>query len=306
MMTALLGMIAEQGYPLAVLFPSTMPIYRSLGWEVAGTSYEAVLDARGLRPLAIPAGSAPAGGLRRADPSDAALVRAALGRAHAAAGDCGPIVRDEEAIRQVLAAGDDFFYFYLADDGVLAYTWRQGHDELFVHTVAAASQATTRALWGVIASHCWIADSVRARVGPDDPVWWLTRDPVAELVDHDKWMLRVVDAAAAVAARGFPPSVRAAVDLEITDPGRPGNAGRWRLEVGDGHGTLTRPDAPGGAPGDGRAWGPLTLDIRGLAALYAGTPVATLRRVGLAAGDAAADAHLDGVFAAAPFMLDRF
>ena len=49
------------------------------------------------------------------------------------------------------------------------------------------------------------------------------------------------------------------------------------------------------------------LSARGLAALYAGTPVATLRRAGLAdGGSPAADAALDGAFAATPFMLDGF
>jgi hypothetical protein len=52
---------------------------------------------------------------------------------------------------------------------------------------------------------------------------------------------------------------------------------------------------------------PLELGARGLAALYAGTPVAALRRAGLASGgNPAADAALDGAFAATPYMLDSF
>ena len=52
---------------------------------------------------------------------------------------------------------------------------------------------------------------------------------------------------------------------------------------------------------------PLALGAGGLAALYAGTPVATLRRAGLADGGSPdADAALDGAFAATPFMLDGF
>jgi hypothetical protein len=51
----------------------------------------------------------------------------------------------------------------------------------------------------------------------------------------------------------------------------------------------------------------IDLGARGLAALYAGTPVATLRRAGLADGGSPdADAALDGAFAATPFMLDGF
>jgi hypothetical protein len=158
-------------------------------------------------------------------------------------------------------------------------------------------------------------------------MWWLTHEPVADAVDHDDWMLRVVDPAAAVAARGFPPAARLSVPLRIADAARPANSGLWRLEVRAGRGSLVRDGgadegpgaglglvtgggaagggvAGGGADGNGR---PLALGARGLAALYAGTPVATLRRAGLAAGgNAADDALLDGAFAATPYLLDRF
>jgi hypothetical protein len=49
------------------------------------------------------------------------------------------------------------------------------------------------------------------------------------------------------------------------------------------------------------------LGPRGLAALYAGTPLATLRRAGLVAGgDPGGDAALDAAFGADPFMLEFF
>jgi predicted acetyltransferase len=309
LMTAVLDLIAARGYPLATLFPSTLPIYRSLGWEIAGVSYEAIFDAHDLRRLGSGSrAGAHAAGLRRGAPADAARIREVIGRAHALAGDCGPVTRSDEYLRVVLGGGDGYYYHYLADDGALFYTWLDGHDEIFVHTLAAASQATTRALWGMVASHCWIADRVRARVSPSDPVWWLTREPIAGQVDHDTWMLRVVDAPAAVAARGFPPSVETSLPVRITDPVRPDNAGLWRLEVGGGAGSLTRLTPARDLPAASleATAGPLVLEARGLAALYAGTPVATLRRAGLAAGAADTDALFDGAFAATPFMLDRF
>ena len=34
LMTALLDEIAARGYPLSALYPATMPLYRSLGWEL--------------------------------------------------------------------------------------------------------------------------------------------------------------------------------------------------------------------------------------------------------------------------------
>lgn len=344
LMAALLELIASRGYPLSALFPSTLPVYRSLGWEIAGTSHEAVIPAHALRSLAaadpaVPAGGGPGppgGGVRRAGPDDAAEAVEVLGRVHRQARDCGPNTRDPQALR--LALGGNGCYAYLAADGLLLYDWRDGHDEIFVRLCAASSERTARALWGIVGSHCWIADTVRVWVAPADPVWWLAREPIAGAVDHDDWMLRVVDPAAAIAARGFPPAAELALRLRIADPARPVNSGPWRLEISGGRGSLTRGAGLAGAaagpasglaagpaaglvpasgvaagpavglvpaPGDGDA--PLTLGARGLAALYAGIPVATLRRAGLAAGgDLAGDALLDGAFAATPFMLDRF
>ena len=52
---------------------------------------------------------------------------------------------------------------------------------------------------------------------------------------------------------------------------------------------------------------PLTLGARGLAALYAGTPVTTLRQAGLAVGGSPEqDAVLDAAFAGTAYMLDAF
>ena len=115
-------------------------------------------------------------------------------------------------------------------------------------------------------------------------------------------MLRVVDAPAAIAARGFPAATSLSVPLRIADEARPANSGRWQLTVAGGAGTLD-PLGPDAA----RAARPLTLGARGLAALYAGTPLVTLRQAGLAAGGTAADdAALDAAFAATPYMLDAF
>ena len=71
LMTALLNAVAERGYPLSALYPATMPIYRSLGWELAGGRYVATVPARSLRTLvgpdsaAIPAGARTAGARER-------------------------------------------------------------------------------------------------------------------------------------------------------------------------------------------------------------------------------------------------
>jgi predicted acetyltransferase len=302
LMTALASLIAERGYPLSVLYPATMPIYRQLGWELAGARYEARLPARSLLGLPRPDGPMP--DIRRPGPDDAAEVLAVIGVAHERAGDCGPVTWDERAVRGWLTApgryADGDKYAFLAPDGFAAYRWRGNHT-IYVDRVLAATPETTLALWSVIASHSSVADTVITQVAPRDPLWWLLREQDAEVSERDPWMLRLVDAPAAIAARGFR-GVDIDVLLDITDEQLPHNHGRWKLTVrSSGEAHLAR--TGGGAS----AVPPIALGARGLAALYAGTPVSTLRRAGLASGGTPeSDAALDSAFAAAPFMLDGF
>ncbi|MGH3211677.1 MAG: GNAT family N-acetyltransferase [Trebonia sp.] len=304
LMTELLNLIADRGYPLSALYPATMPIYRSLGWELAGGRYQFSVPARSLRGLIEPDKAAGGGGAghqdvpgRRAAAADVATVIRVIGDDHRAARDSGPLTWDEGPAAQWLGRPD--LYSYLAgDDGFAAYRWSGG--DVWVECVHARTPETLRALWSVIASHSSTTDNVTGRAGPDDPFWWLTRERDATVTRRSMWMLRVVDAAAAIAARGFPPGVTASVPLQIHDQNRPANSGHWRLTVADGTGTLIPND---GVPSPG----PLTLGPRGVAALYAGIPVATMRLAGLASGGAPeADAVLDTAFAATSFMLDDF
>ena len=313
LMTALAELMTEHGYPLSALYPATMTIYRSLGWEIAGHRHEAVLPSRALSAMARPDAKA-AAAIRRPGPDDAAEVLEVIGRAHAGARDCGPITWDEATVRRWLTRpgryADKDRYAYLAPDGFLGYGWRRGHEEIFVERMVASSAGTTRALWAVAASNSSVAETVHAQVGPSDPLWWMLREQDANIAERESWMLRLLDAPAAIAARGFP-ATDLAVPLQINDDLRPANSGRWELTVRAGAGRLSRhrtdpvSASPAASSPGGQA--PLVLDARGLAALYAGTPVATLRRAGLAGGGSPdADAALDGAFAATPFMLDGF
>jgi predicted acetyltransferase len=320
LMTALTELMAVRGYPLSALYPATTHIYRQLGWELAGARYEAKLPARSLldlpRPAALPPAALPPAALppaalppvRRPGPGDAAQILAVVGAVHEQARDCGPVTWDERTMRGWLTApgkyADSHKYAFLAPDGFAAYRWR-GNDELYVHRVLAASAETTLALWSIIASHSSVADTVTAQVTPRDPLWWLLREQDAEVSERDPWLLRLLDAPAAIAARGFP-AIDIDVPLHITDEQLPHNSGLWDLTVrSSGEARLVITDA--GACAGAAARPALALGARGLAALYAGTPVSTLRRAGLAAGgEPRSDAALDAAFAASSFMLDGF
>ena len=302
LMADLLAEMVRRGYPISALFPATMSMYRSLGWELAGARETAEIPARSLSPLAPPDLPPEAGPvvLKRAEPGDAAAVNSVIGRVHEAARDCGPITWDEATVRQWL--GDRDLYAYLSHDGFLIYHWHDGNDAVFVEGAEAMSAATVRAFWSHVSSHASIAEKVYARVGAADAFWWLTRERDADVTHRSLWMLRVVDAPAAIAARGFPAATSLSVPLDLADGARPENSGRWELTVAEGKGSLSPLASP---PAAGP---PLALGPRGLAALYAGTPVATLRRAALASGGSPeGDAALDAAFGGATaYMLDSF
>jgi hypothetical protein len=350
MMAAVLEQISERGFPVSVLFPSTAPLYRAGGWEIAGRRYETVLEASSLLALASPdrlsAGTgrpAPdaAPKVRRATPADGAAIVEVEGLVHEQLRHCGPDTREPWMPADWLDDEDRFAY--LADDGFLSYRWSAERDEIVADELIAASPATAHAWWQILASHATMASRIRACVAPDDPVTWLTRDPAAEILQTDTWMLRVVDAPAAIAARGYPSAAALSVQLDLVDPARPANSGRWALDVSAGAGRLTRLGDPPPVAGSAAVDSPalvstgvgsrvldspvldspvldstvlgsaapdpavLSLGARGFAALFAGVPVPTLRLASLAAGgEAATDDALSAAFCGPAFTVDRF
>lgn len=289
---ALVELIAERGMPLSMLYPATAPVYRRAGYEHGGGQYWITLPAEALRTLAADPVK-----IRRAGPGDAAEVVEVLARAHRAALDSGPFDRGVDHTRRFLSEPDS--YAYLADDGFLLYRWNSDATGLVVDRAVAASAETARALWSIVGSGSSTAKTVRACVSPYDPLLWQLRDRSDDDLQRRSWMLRVADAPAAIAARGFPPHLTVDVTIGVEDELRPGNAGAWLLSVHAGRGTLTRADGPAA----------VRMPARGLAALFAGVPVGTLRRSGLlAGGDDATDstAALTAAFAATAFAVDEF
>ena len=195
--------------------------------------------------------------------------------------------------------GERETFCYLTGDGFVVYAW-DGHD-LRVDELVAGSEETARALWSTVGSGASIAQRVTAFVSPQDPVHLLVDHEAEHQSSVERWMLRLLDAPAAVAARGWPKGLELDTSLSIRDTELSENNGGWRLRVSGGCGRLERTGA-GGRDAD------LALCARGLAGLFAGFPVNTLRRAGTATGGAAADdARLDAAFAGpTPYMLDYF
>ncbi|HEU4946845.1 MAG TPA: GNAT family N-acetyltransferase [Kribbella sp.] len=280
----------EKGFPLTALYPATVVIYRHLGYEYGGGRYRFSFPAADLRQLGGKEVS-----IRRAGADDAARFLELVTHAHSTGRTSGLLGWPESKVAEWL--GDDDNFAYLAEDGFVVYTW-DGSD-LRVDEIVAGSEATARALWATVGSGSSIARTVHAYVAPHDPVHLLLGHEADKHAQLQRWMLRLVDAPAAFEGRGWSPAVSLEVDLEIDDAELPGNTGRWRLSVAGGAGRLTPSNDSGPA---------LRVGARGLAALYAGTPLPTLRTAALAAGGSTEDdALLDAAFAgSAPYMLDYF
>jgi predicted acetyltransferase len=291
LMSALLERSRALRYPLSALYPATAPIYRATGYEYAGAEHKINVSSEAVREL----GRGSTVEVRRATPADASDVLRIMNDLHERHRDCGPIIWAEEEWADEL--GDEDNYSYIVEDGFLFYAW-DGAGGLQVDTIVGGSADTLCALWSILGSGSSTARTISAVVAPHDPIRWLVRDKGLEFTDPVWWMLRLVDARSAIAGRGFPAGVTVDLPIELADPQLPANSGRFRLTIADEGGSI-EPD---------RTTRPaLELGPNGLAALYAGTPLSTLRRSGLAAGGRLDDdAALDAAFAARPFMLDYF
>ena len=301
LMTAVVQRIGERGDPISMLYPATVPLYRSVGWELAGRQRTIEMASSVARTMADDAGQA--GRVRRCEKGDGPAIIATLGEVHRSARHSGPIEWDAPQWERSIA--DPATFTYLAgDDGFVAYGLEDhGHDSVLdVSHLVASSSATTRALWSMVGSGSSTAPTLRASVAPDDPLPWLGREQHVRVRGELWWMLRLVDAGAAIAARGFPAAVTTEIPVQVTDAVLPDNVGDHVIRVGEGRATLDRVDDVPSAPG-----ARLRLDANGMAALYAGVPSWTRRSAGLVHdGSPELDDACDAAFATTAFSLDYF
>jgi predicted acetyltransferase len=266
---ATLPLMRERGFPVSALFPTTAPLYRGLGWEQAGTYTWFDVPGALLRPL----GPAERVTLRPATEADIPGVLAAYGtlarETNGMLERSGPFFD----LRPETMLAVDSFLVAEGEGGIEGYAIAERrhaghHVEVTAWDVVATTAEAERAVWFGLGAGSSTVRTVRAK---GDPSALLLHLAEAEVTVHERlyWMLRLVDAPAAVAARGWP-DVSAAVDLDVHDELVPDNAGRWRLAIDGGTGSLTR-------GGDGT----VALDAGALAALYAAyTDPRTLRRAG--------------------------
>lgn len=296
--------LRDRGEVISALFPAALSLYRAVGFEVAGSYVHRRFPAaqlstiRPTRPIDV----------RRGTVDDLHAVH----RCHAAAapGRDGTVTRSRAWWKGRLPEDLAQTMLYVVDDPAAAgelvgyAIYRHGkapapYDySVVVGEVLSDDADVVKALWRVVASSGAQAPDIDV-IGPAEDDLFLLADhasPVA-VRSEIRWMLRLVDAAGAVAARGWPSSARGAVHLDIADEHAPWNGGRWVLDVSEGAASLT----PGGQ-------GTVEATVGGLSAWWAGYASATrLSRTGhLRSADPAALALMDQLLPASPPVLPDF
>jgi predicted acetyltransferase len=304
-MTEALQAMRARGEVISALFPATTSLYRGVGYELAGAAVWHQVSPRALRELRAPSSLE----TRRVDQDESPEgIRHCYQRV--APGINGWVDRGDRRWQAQWEWWHQQHQVYACQtpdgevDGYLVYRHEPtppgavGDYGLRVDQLVAATPEAMRALWWTLASHASLVDAVTFTASPEDALLLLMPEQRMSVRAQVRWMLRIVDAPGAMAARGFPPSLEIEVPLVVEDAILPDNAGAWTLRVAKGEGLLER-----GGEGGPR------LGIGALSSLYAGwASSGTLARTGLLQGGSPTQLRaLDAAFAGpTPWMMDEF
>jgi predicted acetyltransferase len=302
--TAIAGM-RDAGIAVSSLHPASTRAYRSAGWELAGRAGWLVVPTRSFSAIRGDA----AGPVEPLDETgaDAAAIRSCY--AVSAPTIHGAIDRSPSfwALHARGASKDGTFAYGVWGGGglmgYLAYTQipdaRSWGYSIRVDDFVAQDRPTAVALWRFIGGHSMQVERVTSHLATLPVLSHLLdeQDGLAELENH--WMHRIVDVSGAVAARGYPTGLDAAVDVFVSDPLEPDTPRAWTISVHHGRGAAEPATATDAA---------VRLDIGALSALAIGGATATqLRTVGRLAGPDDAVARLDAILGApTPTITDDF
>lgn len=300
LMRAAVEEMNASGYPISTLYPATRTLYRRAGYEPAGGRFEVTVPINKLKAFDRSAV------IRPVEPKDEAAIEHAYTAyardlpGHLDRGDYvwhriknprGEIPRGFVIEGEGRRAGLDG-YLFLYEKKRLSY-----HYDLRITDIVARTPRAARRLLTFLADHNTMGETVAWFTGPSSRLVQALPEIGYEILLRDHWMLRIVDAQAALAARDYPAGIEMELHFQVTDDLIAENNGKFVLQVAGGKGRVKR-------GGRGR----LQLDIRGLAALYSGhlAPI-SLEAAGLIEGPAAELSRAATVFAGpAPWMPDMF
>lgn len=292
----------RDGFPLSCLYASTQSLYRQVGYEQAGHRCEIRIP---LSQIDVRERAAPIAPISESDrPHIRACYTAMAPRFNGMLDRTDYCWNRVENFREEQYTGFAVPSTSPSDAAVDAYAYMSqrrkpdtGRHDVALTDLAYTTPAAGRRLLGFFADFATVGDDLVFHGGPHHPILALLSQQRFTVRLKDYWMLRLVDAKAALEARGYSPGLSAEVHLDLRDDLIPDNNRRMVLHVEDGHATVRD---------GGRA--DLVLDIKALAAVYSGlVPARALPLMGHAAGDDRSLATLGAALNdGTPWMTDYF
>jgi predicted acetyltransferase len=246
---------------VSTLYASTLSLYRRVGYGSAGSRFMARMVPYEIPPMQSDLA------VQRMEPEHHDEI-AALYRDHAVSLpghlERGPyiwprLVQERYGVpaHGLLIRDDDGALL-----GWLAYRKHRtvsAYSRLEVTDWFAITAAAHRRIWMAVRDQGTVSREIELPTAPADPAYLVLPDPHFEVRLLDNWMVRIVDVAGALQARGYPDHAEATLDLRVDDDVLADNDGTWCLRVENGRGHVDR----GGT-------GALRIDVRALASLFTG------------------------------------
>lgn len=296
-MLALLHELQAEGTALSTLYPATQPIYRKLGYEIAGAHIH----------YALPIGSINvrehSAEIRPAEIEDEPAM-AALYRERALATN-GNLDRSAFFWKRKWGKGENAAYRYIIEEGTkpTGYVIYRAQrvvfpkQDLAVADFTVKTPAAARRLLSFFAEHRSVGERVTLFGAPIEPLFFHLAEQKHKIETRWDWMTRIVSLKPALEKRGYANHLRASLELDVRDEVLKENNGRWRLEVEGGAARVEK----GGK-------GKVKVDIRGLVAMYTSALSAQdAEQIGYLEASEADKATLNAVFAGpTPWTPDFF
>lgn len=298
---AALDWMRDHELVVSALHPASTRAYRRAGWELAGDEGVYAVPTRSLAALS----TAEAPEVTRLTEADRGAIRNCYARyaptrhGHLDRSPSFWMMRDE-------VDDEDGGYSYgVRVDGLIAGYVRYRQEaapegwgyQLRIDDFVAPDPATAAALWGFLGGHAMQVELVEVPAFVlDDLVLRLPEQDVRQ-VTLNRWMHRIVDLPAALAARGTRFVGSAALTIAVADPWPGAAAPVWKVQA-DGGALSVEPAADPG----------LVTDIGALSALSIGRFRSdALAAAGRIDGSASDRALLDAIFSAPrPELADDF
>ncbi|MCC5947561.1 MAG: GNAT family N-acetyltransferase [Nitriliruptoraceae bacterium] len=296
MMHQLLDQAEERGEPVAALWASETPIYGRFGFGPAAPT----IDVEVRRDQAVLRLDGPVDEIRLVDAAVAREHFPPLHDAHRLARPGAMTYHDAWWAHRVLAERPELAtesgplrLAWLPDRGYATYRVKVDWSDLGpsgrvqVGELVGLDPAATAALWRFVMDSDLTTTTIATRRPVDDPLLELLVDRGrAKVTESEALQLRLVDVPAALMARRY--LADGVHVLELHDPFRPRNAGRWAVVVQDGQAQVERTELPAD----------LELDVTALATVALGGVRSTqLHAAGRISGDPRAAVALDRTMA---------